>query len=44
LDLASLLQKDTTVFYDDVHFNESGAEKVSNIIAQYFFNSPMKIQ
>ncbi|KIX12937.1 hypothetical protein X474_16690 [Dethiosulfatarculus sandiegensis] len=25
LDLAELLPKDTTVFYDDCHFNEGGA-------------------
>jgi hypothetical protein len=29
LDLASLLPPDTTVFYDDMHFNESGARKVA---------------
>ena len=29
----SYLPKDTTVFYDDVHFNESGALKISRVIA-----------
>jgi len=32
----SYLAKDTTVFYDDVHFNESGARKVSSVLASYF--------
>jgi hypothetical protein len=35
LDLASLLEKDTTVFYDDVHFNESGARKISMHLSEY---------
>ena len=29
IDLDSLLEKDTTTFYDDCHFNESGANKVA---------------
>lgn len=36
VDLASQLPKDTSVFYDDCHFNESGARKVAAIIAQSF--------
>ena len=35
LDLASLLPKDTTVFYDDVHFNESGSRQVSQALIDY---------
>jgi lysophospholipase L1-like esterase len=35
LDLASLLEKDTTVLYDDVHFNESGARKVAEILSRF---------
>lgn len=35
LDLASRLEKDTTVFYDDVHFNESGARKVAEALSRY---------
>jgi len=35
LDLASVLEKDTTVFYDDVHFNESGARKVAEALSRY---------
>ena len=34
VDLASYLAKDDTNFYDDVHFNESGARTVANVIAQ----------
>lgn len=33
IDLASLLSKDDTVFYDDAHFNEAGADLVSRVIA-----------
>jgi len=35
LDIASMLEKDTTVFYDDVHFNESGARKVAEALSKY---------
>ncbi len=35
LDLASMLEKDETVFYDDVHFNESGARKVAESLSNY---------
>ncbi len=35
LDLASVLEKDTTVFYDDVHFNESGARKVAEALSRH---------
>ena len=38
IDLSSMLEKDTSVFYDDVHFNESGARKVSNVVSQYMMN------
>jgi lysophospholipase L1-like esterase len=34
VDLAALLPKDTTVFYDDVHFNEAGSRRVAEILAQ----------
>lgn len=36
VDLALLLPKDTTVFYDDAHFNDAGAEKISNILTAFF--------
>jgi lysophospholipase L1-like esterase len=35
LDLAALLPKDTSVFYDDVHFNENGARQVAEHLTQY---------
>jgi lysophospholipase L1-like esterase len=35
LDLAALLPKDTSVFYDDVHFNEHGASQVAQLLAEY---------
>jgi lysophospholipase L1-like esterase len=34
VDLASRLPRDATVFYDDVHFNESGARKVAAVLAE----------
>jgi lysophospholipase L1-like esterase len=43
-DLASLLEKDITVFYDDVHFNESGAQKVANALAKYMANREFVMQ
>jgi lysophospholipase L1-like esterase len=38
IDMASLLPKDTTVFYDDCHFNISGCEKVAAILTEYFYD------
>jgi hypothetical protein len=35
LDLASLVPKDTTTFYDDAHFNERGARRVTETLASY---------
>jgi lysophospholipase L1-like esterase len=35
IDLASRLAKDTSVFYDDAHFNESGARQVARVVADY---------
>lgn len=34
IDLPSQLPKDTSVFYDDCHFNENGARKVAEIISK----------
>jgi lysophospholipase L1-like esterase len=34
VDLAAALPQDTTVFYDDVHFNEAGSRRVAEILAQ----------
>jgi len=36
IDLAVLLPHDTTVFYDDCHFNISGCEKVASIVFEFF--------
>ena len=35
IDLASMLPKDTSVFYDDVHFNVGGCERVANIVTDF---------
>lgn len=37
IDLSGL-EKDTTVFYDDVHFNEGGAQKVASVLASHILN------
>lgn len=37
-DLAAFLPKDTSVFYDDAHFNENGARKVAEAIAKYMLD------
>jgi len=37
LDLAALVPKDTTSFYDDVHFNEQGSQTVARAVADYAF-------
>lgn len=34
LDAHRLLPKDTTVFYDDCHFNESGSQKLAELLYQ----------
>lgn len=34
IDIASSLPRDTSVFYDDCHFNESGALKVARLISE----------
>ncbi len=34
LDLAGQLPRDLSVFYDDMHFNESGARQVAELLAQ----------
>jgi lysophospholipase L1-like esterase len=39
IDLVSQLPKDTSVFYDDCHFNERGARKVAEIISKSFSDS-----
>ena len=38
LDLAARIPKDTHHFYDDVHFNEAGAAKVAQVLADHLFS------
>ena len=38
LDLASLLPKDTSAFYDDCHFNLAGSERVAQILGEYLLD------
>ena len=40
LDLAALIPKDTTAFYDDCHFNEGGARLVAEAIAGHLKATP----
>lgn len=35
MDVAATLPHDTTVFYDDCHFNESGSRQVAALVAEY---------
>jgi hypothetical protein len=35
IDLAMLLEKDTSTFYDDCHFNVSGSRKTAEILSNY---------
>ena len=39
LDLDAKLPKDTTVFYDDVHFNEAGARQVAMRVVAYLLDT-----
>lgn len=34
VDLAAVLPRDTTSFYDDVHFNEAGSRQVARVLAE----------
>lgn len=38
IDLATLLPRDTLLFYDDVHVNEEGAQKVAEIISHHLMS------
>lgn len=40
IDLTSALPKSTEVFADDVHFNEEGSRKVSQVIFEYMITNP----
>ena len=41
IDLARSLPRDDSVFYDDVHFNESGAVMVADVLADYIIEHSM---
>ncbi len=36
IDLAALLPKNTSVFYDEFHYNNGGAQKIADILFDYF--------
>ncbi len=40
VDLASVLPKDGSVFYDDVHFTEEGARLTADAVASYILKQP----
>lgn len=40
VDLEPRIPKDTTSFYDDIHFNDSGAEQVARVLAEVLANEP----
>lgn len=40
IDLAAALPRDLSVYYDDVHFNESGARQVAEVLAQALLGRP----
>jgi hypothetical protein len=40
VDLAAVIPKDTTSFYDDCHFNESGARRVAEAFTDYLVSTP----
>jgi hypothetical protein len=39
-DLASVVPKDTTVFYDDAHFNERGGRIIAQRLTDYLLSTP----
>ena len=40
IDLAAAIPKDTTMFYDDAHLNDGGAQRAAEIIASYMLARP----
>lgn len=40
LDLASRIPKDTSAFFDDVHFNENGSRLVAQVLKEYMVSRP----
>jgi hypothetical protein len=41
IDLAAALPRDTRAFYDDCHFNEPGARRVAEVLADYLLETPL---
>ena len=35
IDLASMLPKETSIYYDDFHFNINGCRRVAEIVSEY---------
>jgi hypothetical protein len=40
IDLAALLPRDPSLFYDDCHFNEAGSERTAEQFARYLVQRP----
>lgn len=40
VDIASHIPKDTSVFFDDMHYNENGARLVARDLEQYLVSKP----
>jgi len=43
IDIAPLLPKDTTVFYDDCHFNVAGCQQVASILSEQLEDELMNV-
>ncbi|MFP5285191.1 MAG: GDSL-type esterase/lipase family protein, partial [Thermoanaerobaculia bacterium] len=41
VDLAASIPRDTTAFYDDVHFNEAGSRRVARVVADHLLASDL---
>lgn len=42
VDAAAILPKDTSVFYDDCHLNESGSQQLARLLADHFLHAPLQ--
>ena len=40
IDIAAMIPKNMNYLYDDVHLNEGGSEKMSDILGDYFLTHP----
>ena len=40
IDLENVLAKDTTTFYDDCHFNETGSDKIAQLVYRFINSKP----